>query len=134
VRREAEERYAARLQKFPEGTRIISEVQVLRLGELAFVSAPGELVAELGMAVQNSSPFTHTMIVYNANDHLGYLVTDAITREGGHEAESAVSLDIEKPFLAAAREALESAARGEIVGPECRAHSPRNASNCLLSH
>jgi len=110
VRREAEERYAARLQKFPEGSRIISEVQVLRLGELAFVSAPGELVAELGLAVQNSSPFTHTIIVYNANDHLGYLVTEAIAREGGHEADSAVSLDIEKPLLAAAREALERAA------------------------
>jgi predicted anti-sigma-YlaC factor YlaD len=47
VRPEAEKRYAARLQEFPEGRRIVSEVQVLRLGELAFVSAPGELVAEL---------------------------------------------------------------------------------------
>jgi Neutral/alkaline non-lysosomal ceramidase, N-terminal len=113
VRPEAEKRYAARLEKFPEGRRIVSEVQVLRLGELAFVSAPGELVAELGMAVQNSSPLAQTIIVYNANDHLGYLVTEAIRREGGHEANSAVSLDLEKPFLAAAREALARAAATE---------------------
>ena len=40
---------------------------------------------------------------------VGYLVTEAIRREGGHEANSAVLLGIEKPFLTAAREALSRA-------------------------
>ena len=114
VRPGEEKRFAPRIEESPAGPRIVSEVQVLRLGELALVSAPGELVAELGLAVQNSSPFSETMIVYNANDHLGYLITDAIRREGAHEADSAVSLDMEKPYLAAARAALAlAAAKGE---------------------
>ena len=106
VRPELAERFAARTQDFPEGRRVVTEVQALRLGELALISSPGELVAELGIAVQNSSPFDQTLIVYNANDHLGYLITDAIRREGGYEANSAVSLDFEKPYLNAARAAL----------------------------
>jgi len=110
VRPEEEKRFASRIEESPEGRRLVSEVQVLRLGELGLVSAPGELVAELGLTVQNSSPFAETMIVYNANDHLGYLITEAIRREGAHEAESAVSLDMEKPYLAAARAALALAA------------------------
>jgi hypothetical protein len=83
-----------------------SEVQALRIGDLAFLGVPGELVSGLGLAIQNSSPFANTVIVYNANDHLGYLISDAIRREGGHEMNSAASPEIEKPLLAAAREAL----------------------------
>lgn len=102
VRPEWEKRFAARL----EGGEIVSEVQALRLGELAFLSVPGELVAGLGLAIQNSSPFAETVVVYNANDHLGYLVSDSVRREGGHETNSAACPEIEKPLLAAAREAL----------------------------
>ncbi len=103
VRPEWESRFAARLG---EGRQIVSEVQALRLGDLAFLSVPGEIVAGLGLAIQNSSPFPETVIVYNANDHLGYLVSDAVRREGGHETNSAACLEIEKPLLAAAQEAL----------------------------
>jgi hypothetical protein len=110
IRPESVKQFGDRLRDFPEGRKIVSEVQVLRLGDLAFVSAPGELVVELGLTVQNRSPFKQTMIVYNANDHLGYLVTDAIRREGGYEADSAVPSDFEKPYLAAARGALARAA------------------------
>jgi sialidase-1 len=119
VRPESEKRFAARIQEFPEGPRIVSEVQALRLGELAFLSVPGEIVSGLGLAIQNSSPFAETVIVYNANDHLGYLVSDTVRREGGHETNSAVSPDIEKPLLAAAREALARVAgRGtSAAGP-----------------
>ncbi len=110
LRPEAEKRYADRLQDFPEGRRLVSEVQVLRLGELAIVTAPGELVAEIGTAIRDASPLPHTIVVSCANDHLGYLVTDRIWREGGHEANSSLSTDAEQPLLAAAREALARAA------------------------
>ncbi len=109
VRPEAEKR-CARLEDFPEGRRIVSEVQVLRLGDLSIVSVPGELAAEIGTAIRDSSPLPHTIVVSCANDHLGYLATDAIWREGGHEANSTLSADAEKPLLAAAREALARAA------------------------
>jgi len=106
VRPESERRFVSRLEETPEGPRIVSEVQALRIGDLAFLAVPGELVSELGVAIQNSSPFEDTIIVYNANDHLGYLVSDVVRREGGHETASAVCPEIEKPLLAAAREAL----------------------------
>jgi sialidase-1 len=113
VRAESAKRLAGRIREFPEGPRLVSEVQALRLGDLAFLGVPGEIVSGLGLAIQNASPFRETVIVYNSNDHLGYLVSDAIRREGAHEPESAVSPEIEKPLLAAAREALgRAAARG----------------------
>ncbi|MBI3855326.1 MAG: exo-alpha-sialidase [Planctomycetes bacterium] len=120
VRPEWEKRFAERLEASPEGSRIVSEVQALRIGDLAFLSVPGEIVTELGLAIQNSSPFAETLIVYNANDHLGYLISDRIRREGGHEANSAASPEIEKPLLAAAREAL-----GRAAGRESSASGPQ---------
>ncbi len=114
VRPEWEKIFAARMENFPEGPRVVSEVQALRMGDLAFLGVPGELVAGLGLAIQNSSPFANTVIVYNANDHLGYLISDTIRREGGHEMNEAASLEIEKPLLAAAREALAQTARRDL--------------------
>jgi sialidase-1 len=112
VRTEWEKRFASRLV---DG-QVVSEVQALRLGELAFLSVPGEIVSGLGLAIQNSSPFAETIIVYNANDHLGYLVSDTVRREGGHETNSAACPEIERPLLGAAREALARAAgRGALA-------------------
>src|SRR5205823_1639167 len=62
------------------------------------------------LSIQNSSPFGETIIVYNSNDHLGYLVSDSVRREGGHETQSAACPEIERPLLGAAREALARAA------------------------
>lgn len=106
LRPEWEKRFAWRMK---EDRTIVSEVQALRLGELAFLAVPGEIVSGLGLAIQNSSPFPETIIVYNSNDHLGYLVTDTVRREGGHETASAACPGIEGPLLGAAREALERA-------------------------
>jgi neutral ceramidase len=106
VRPEWEQRYAGRLEEDAAGRVVVSEVQALRVGDLAFLAVPGELVSGLGLAIQNASPFEDTLIAYNANDHLGYLISDAIRREGGHETNSAACLEIEKPLLDAAREAL----------------------------
>jgi neutral ceramidase len=109
---EARSNYTARAEDSADGRHLTSEVQVLRLGELAIVSAPGELFAELGVAMENRSPFRHTLVAAYANDNLGYLPTETAFREGGYEAGHTISLDIERPLLAAAREALEAASRG----------------------
>jgi hypothetical protein len=99
-----------RAQETPDGKQILSEVQALRLGDLAFVSAPGELFAEIGTAIENTSPFDHTIIVGYANDSLGYLCTETAIREGGYEASRVASTDVERPILAAAQSALNEAA------------------------
>lgn len=95
-----------RARETPEGPRIPAEVQALRLGDIAFVSAPGELFAEIGTAIENTSPFATTIIVGYANDSLGYLCTETAIREGGYEASRVASAEVERPILAAARRAL----------------------------
>ena len=50
------------------------EVQVIALGnEVAFVSLPGEIFVELGLAIKKASPFKHTFIAELANGSIGYI-------------------------------------------------------------
>jgi hypothetical protein len=107
---EAAERRAERAMEGPKGLYAATEVQALRLGEMAFVSAPGELFTEIGTAMENVSPFGNTIVVSCANDIMGYLCTDAALREGGLEPSRAVSPQIEAPLVAAAKQALTDVA------------------------
>jgi hypothetical protein len=95
-----------RSEDSPDGKTIVTEVQSIAVGELAFVSAPGELFAEIGSAMQKESPFAKTFIVAYADDYLGYLFTDRAREEGGYEPSNPISENIEQPLLAASREAL----------------------------
>jgi neutral ceramidase len=66
------------------------EVQVLTLGnEVAWVSLPGEVFVELGLAIRKRSPFPHTFIVTMANDNIGYIPDRRSYAEGNYEPESA---------------------------------------------
>lgn len=63
-----------------------AEIQVLRVGDSAWVALPGEIFVEMGLAIKKDSPVSDTFVVGLANDSLGYLATDhAITNEGGYE-------------------------------------------------
>lgn len=64
---------------------IPAEVQVMRVGDVAFVSMPGELFVELGLSIKQQSPAAHTFIVGYANDWIGYLTTPQAWEEGGYE-------------------------------------------------
>jgi hypothetical protein len=81
----------------------------LRLGEVAIISSPGELFAELGHAIEITSPFHTTFVAGYTNDNLGYLCTEASTREGGYEPRNQISLATEPLLLKASRKALVSA-------------------------
>ena len=66
------------------------EVQVIALGDnVAWVSLPGEIFVELGMAIKNRSPFAHTMIAELANGSIGYIPTKRAYSEGNYEPISA---------------------------------------------
>jgi neutral ceramidase len=66
------------------------EVQVLTLGDqLAWVSLPGEIFVELGLAIKQGSPFRHTMIAELANGSVGYVPNKAAYPEGNYEVVSA---------------------------------------------
>jgi neutral ceramidase len=66
------------------------EVQVITLGDdIAWVSLPGEIFAELGLAIKAKSPFKHTLIAELANGAIGYIPTSRGYDEGNYEPTSA---------------------------------------------
>jgi hypothetical protein len=66
------------------------EVQVISLGrDIAWVSLPGEVFTELGLAMKKRSPFPYTFPVYLANETVGYIPDRRSYAEGAYEPESA---------------------------------------------
>ena len=99
------------LRKFISG-RVVgqflpTEVQAINLGDLALVSAPGELFAEIATSVRQKSPVKHTIVVEHANDAASYIITDQSTLEGAYEVcRGSISENMERPYIAAALKAL----------------------------
>jgi len=72
------------------GKPLAVEVQVIALGDdLAWVSLPGEIFVQLGLAVKAGSPFRQTMIVELANGSIGYVPTRQAYPQGNYEVLSA---------------------------------------------
>jgi hypothetical protein len=66
------------------------EVQVIALGaDVAWVSLPGEIFVELGLAIKQASPFRHTFIAELANGAIGYIPNRPAYLEGNYEPVSA---------------------------------------------
>ena len=66
------------------------EVQVIALGnEVAWVSLPGEIFVELGLAIKQASPFRYTMIAELANGSIGYIPDRPAYAQGNYEVVSA---------------------------------------------
>jgi hypothetical protein len=66
------------------------EVQVVALGdEVAWVSLPGEIFVELGLAIKQDSPFKHTIIAELANGAIGYIPARRSYAQGNYEVVSA---------------------------------------------
>lgn len=112
VRQSDEPHYTFRSNDAVDG-KVPTEVQVLRLGELAMVTVPGELFGELGLAMSNTSPFETTLVVGYSNDNIGYLPTAAAIREGAYEVQGLISLHAEQTLMPAARQLLYRAKRGQ---------------------
>jgi len=87
-----------------------TEVQALRIADLAMAGFPGEFFVEYGLSTKRNSPFARTMTIELANDWIGYVPTEAGLAQGGYEtwlARSArVASGAEKLFLDAACDCL----------------------------
>jgi hypothetical protein len=66
-----------------------TEVQVMRIGELAVVSAPGELFVELGLAVKQRAGLPHVFMGGFGNDNIGYIPARRAYPHGGYEVSEA---------------------------------------------
>jgi neutral ceramidase len=65
------------------------EVQVVTLGrEIAWVSLPGEIFVELGLALKQDSPFPHTIVAELANGSVGYIPARRAFVQGNYEVVS----------------------------------------------
>ena len=66
------------------------EVQVLTMGkEVAWVSLPGEIFVQLGLAIKDASPFEITFIHELANGSIGYIPNRQAYSQGNYEVVSA---------------------------------------------
>ncbi len=65
------------------------EVQVVALGrDVAWVSLPGEIFVELGLAIKQDSPFAHTVVAELANGSVGYVPARRAYAQGQYEVVS----------------------------------------------
>lgn len=79
----------ADVEAHPDGF-LDAEVQVISLGrEVAWVSLPGEIFVQLGMAIKDASPFANTSIHELANGSIGYVPTRQAYSQGNYEVISA---------------------------------------------
>lgn len=67
-------------------TELQTLLQAWRIGEVGFVSLPGELFVEHGLDLKRLSPFPWTCPVELGGDYIGYLVTPEAEKAIGYEA------------------------------------------------
>jgi hypothetical protein len=73
-----------------DGKPLEVEVQVVALGDqLAWVSLPGEIFVELGLALKKASPFRYTLLAELANGAIGYIPDRPAYAQGNYEVVSA---------------------------------------------
>lgn len=86
-------------------------VQAMRLGDAVFVSLPGEVFVEIGLAIKERVQAEHVFVVAYANNcEVGYVPTAAAFGEGGYEVDAApyyygvfqLSPDCERIYVEAA--------------------------------
>lgn len=70
-------------------TTVTTEIQVLRVGDVAFVSAPGELFVELALAIKQGADGVHLFLCGFGNDNIGYIPARRAYPHGGYEIADA---------------------------------------------
>lgn len=61
------------------------EQTLLRIGDVVLVSSPYELFCEIGLRVNELSPYAHTLMLVNTNDTYAYFPTTSAIPCGGYE-------------------------------------------------
>lgn len=69
----------------PQAEPLSAPVAALRLGNAAIAFLPGEPFLEIALAIQQTSPWSPTLVAGYAEDYIGYLPTDRALEAGGYE-------------------------------------------------
>lgn len=87
-------------------------IQAWRIGDVGFVSLPGEPFVGLGMELKQKSPFPWTYMVELGGDYVGYLVTKQAWDAGGYESLTStvapISVEGVEMMMKAGQEMLSS--------------------------
>jgi hypothetical protein len=74
-----------------EALRKCTEIQGFAVDNVAFISVPGEVFVEIGLAIRQRSPFDTTVVIGYANDiSVSYVPTATSYEEGGYEPNWAI--------------------------------------------
>jgi neutral ceramidase len=91
------------------------EVQVMAVGDIAFVGLPGEIFTEFGLQIKKASPFQETFVIELANGWHGYIPTREAFQHGGYETRlgftSRLALDAGERMVETALELLSEIKR-----------------------
>ncbi len=68
------------------GSPIKAEIQGLRIGECAVITAPMEILAETALELKSRSPFRHTFVASITNGYLHYAPPASYYPRGGYES------------------------------------------------
>jgi hypothetical protein len=71
-------------------------IQALRIGDVAWVAAPGELFTRLGVEIKRRSPFRYTYVAGVANDWIGYIPDSRGFDLGGYQVWTGFHSLVEK--------------------------------------
>jgi len=82
-----------RLSQWPDTVKV--KLQALRLGDLAIVTMPCEVFAEIGLEIKRRSPLRPVFVMQLANGYNGYLPTPQQHALGGYETWRAPSSYLE---------------------------------------
>ena len=75
-----------RLERVRRGARDVpAEVQVIRIGDFAFVGIPGEPFVEMGLGIKRDARAPRAICLGYANGWVGYLAPPSAWEQGGYE-------------------------------------------------
>ena len=81
--------WQVRLMKTVDGYAVSMPIEVLRIGEIAWVGLGAEVFNEIGLRIKRNSPAELTVVSGVTNGCIGYLPTTAEHRLGGYEVDVA---------------------------------------------
>ena len=84
----AEARRIVQLEKGPESFPYL--LSAVKIGELVFAGIGGEPFVEIGIRIEDESPYNDTIVCALTNNSGGYVPTSSAYDEGGYEARSTV--------------------------------------------
>ena len=73
-------------------THLVTEIQVIRLGDVYILGLPGEVLVEVGLDIKKLAGLLNLIITTVSNDTIGYVCHSQAYEQGGYEAVSGTNL------------------------------------------